>query len=239
MLGRAQPVRDSEGTITRWFGTCTDIQDIVDAREVLAKVAPCLKLDRRGDQRTEARSGRSRRAEDGAAARCRRLHAIGQLPAASRMISTTCCQVVSSGICLLRMPKLTNERRDLILDGITQAAKNAQNLTSQLLSFARQQSLNPETIDLNERLHTMSELLRHSLGSRIRIETDFAADLWPVTVDASQLETAVLNLAVNARDAMPQAAPSPSRLAINAWRGSSERGAGGISACLSPIPAKA
>ena len=236
----APPLRDHVGTIVRWFGTCTDIQATMkQAAEVLAQSRSVLESLVEACRRPIVRGGRTSPRRDGATARRTRLQAIGQLTGGIAHDFNNLLQVVSSGICLLRMPKLTNERRDLILDGITQAAKNAQNLTSQLLSFARQQSLNPETIDLNERLHTMSELLRHSLGSRIRIETDFAADLWPVTVDASQLETAVLNLAVNARDAMPQGGTLTIKTSNQCLEGSSERGAGSISACLSPIPAKA
>lgn len=89
-----------------------------------------------------------------------------------------------------------------MLDGLGKAAESAKDLTSRLLSFARKQTLQPEAFDVNTRLESMSELLRQTLGSRIVVKTDFAADLWPAFADPSQLEVAVLNLAVNARDAM-------------------------------------
>src|SRR5690606_8066085 len=70
--------------------------------------------------------------------------------------------------------------------------------------FSRRQMLRPEIIDLNTLVADTGELLRRTLGAAIEIETDLAPDLWLALVDASQLENALLNLAVNARDAMPE-----------------------------------
>jgi signal transduction histidine kinase len=77
-------------------------------------------------------------------------------------------------------------------------------LTQRLLAFARQQPLSPEPIDANKLVAGMSELLRGSLGETIRLETVLAAGLWRAHADPNQLESAILNLAVNARDAMPE-----------------------------------
>lgn len=85
---------------------------------------------------------------------------------------------------------------------MTKAAQSAKELTDRLLSFARKQTLQPEPFDLNARLSEMSELLRRTLGSRIEVKTDFADDLALAMADPSQLEVAILNLAINARDAM-------------------------------------
>ena len=195
-LGRALPIRDAAGRIIRWFGTCTDIHDQKEAAGVLERLV---------EERTAAllREVDERRRAEEALRQGEKLQAIGQLTGGIAHDFNNLLQVVSSGVSLLRMPGLTGERREMVLDGLAQAARNASDLTAQLLSFARRQSLRPETVDLNVRMASMCGLLRHSLGSRIRIETRFAADLWPVTVDPGQLETAVLNLAVNARDAMP------------------------------------
>jgi signal transduction histidine kinase len=75
-------------------------------------------------------------------------------------------------------------------------------LTQQLLAFARRQPLAPETVDLNRLVRGMSELLHRTLGEIVEIETVLAGGLWPVSVDVSQLESAIVNLSVNARDAM-------------------------------------
>jgi signal transduction histidine kinase len=83
------------------------------------------------------------------------------------------------------------------------SAERAAVLTQQLLAFARRQPLAPQLLDLNRLVQGMSELLRRTLGETIDIETVLAGGLWPVSVDFSQLENAIVNLAVNARDAMP------------------------------------
>ncbi len=88
---------------------------------------------------------------------------------------------------------------DMAIDGATRAAQ----LTQRLLAFSRQQPLQPVPLDVNRLIAGMSDLLVHSLGSNIRLETVFAADLWRTFADANQLENVILNLAVNARDALP------------------------------------
>ena len=83
------------------------------------------------------------------------------------------------------------------------ATDRAAGLTHRLLAFARQQPLKPEPIDANRLIGNMSNLLRSTLGEHIRIETVSAAGLWLTQADAHQLESALLNIAINARDAMP------------------------------------
>jgi two-component system NtrC family sensor kinase len=82
--------------------------------------------------------------------------------------------------------------------------ERGERLTSQLLAFARRQPLAVARLDLNDTLREMAELIARTVGSTVRVETDFAPDLWPVDADATQLELAVINLAINSRDAMPE-----------------------------------
>lgn len=89
------------------------------------------------------------------------------------------------------------------LDAATNATERAAILTQRLLAFARQQPLAPQPIDANKMIVNMSDLLHSTLGEQIRIETVAAAGLWTIHADAQQLESAILNIAINARDAMP------------------------------------
>ena len=89
------------------------------------------------------------------------------------------------------------------VDTALRTVERGERLTEQLLAFARRQPLAKATMDLNAQLRRMTELLVRTVGSGIAVRTDLAPDLWPVDADATQLELAVINLAINARDAMP------------------------------------
>lgn len=106
----------------------------------------------------------------------------------------------------LALRRLTGAEDPRLLNSLQSAKDGAQRagvLTARLLAFSRQQPLAPEAVDANKLVGGMSELLRRTLGEHIRIETVLAGGLWPTFADLSQLENAILNLAVNARDAMP------------------------------------
>ena len=84
-----------------------------------------------------------------------------------------------------------------------ETSERATSLTSQLLAFARRQPLEPEVIDLSVRLDALGEMLQRTLGSRYALELDLSPALWPVEIDPTGVETALLNAVLNARDAMP------------------------------------
>jgi PAS domain S-box-containing protein len=86
---------------------------------------------------------------------------------------------------------------------IEQAARRASELTHQLLAFARREVIHPEVISLNDSVISTRQLLRRSLGEHIELSTELQEDLWPVLADPGQMEQILVNLAVNARDAMP------------------------------------
>jgi PAS domain S-box-containing protein len=98
--------------------------------------------------------------------------------------------------------KLDNVQR--YIDAATASAHRAAALTHRLLAFARRQSLDVKPTDINTRVHSLEELLRRTLGENISLQTRLQADLWTARTDANQLENALLNLVINARDAMPE-----------------------------------
>jgi PAS domain S-box-containing protein len=89
------------------------------------------------------------------------------------------------------------------VDNIARATRRASDLTRQLLAFSRKQPLRPQVTDLNDLVVATGRLLRRTLGEQVETDAALAEDLWPVAIDRAQLETALLNLCVNSRDAMP------------------------------------
>jgi PAS domain S-box-containing protein len=103
-----------------------------------------------------------------------------------------------------RHVSMQSERLQRAVEHATLGAQRAATLTQQLLAFARRQPLNPKPLDVNQLVGGMSELLARTLGETVNIDIRLAAGVWLVEADSHQLENALLNLAVNARDAMPQ-----------------------------------
>lgn len=89
------------------------------------------------------------------------------------------------------------------IDNANEGAQRAAQLTSRLLAFSRQQPLDPQPTDLNKLVGGMSEMLRRTIGEDVRVESVLAGGLWRASIDPNQLENAIINLCVNARDAMP------------------------------------
>jgi CheY-like chemotaxis protein len=104
---------------------------------------------------------------------------------------------------LLRKRLPEDPRIARLIDGAIQGAERGATLTRRMLAFARRQELKPEAVDVARLVDGMADLMRRSLGPAVQIGTDFLDDLPAVQVDPNQLELALLNLAVNARDAMP------------------------------------
>jgi two-component system, NtrC family, sensor kinase len=156
--------------------------------------------------RTTARRLRremNRRAQAEAELRqAQKMEALGQLTGGVAHDFNNLLTVLQGSLELLS-GRQQNDQLQARVDTALRTVERGERLTGQLLAFARRQPLTRATIDLNAQLGRMTELLARTVGSGVAIQTDLVPDLWPVEADATQLELAVINLAINARDAMP------------------------------------
>jgi signal transduction histidine kinase len=132
-----------------------------------------------------------------------KMEALGQLTGSVAHDFNNLLAILQISLEMLR-GRQTDEKLEAKVALALETIARGERLVGQLLAFARCQPLQIESVDVNARISGMSELLARTLGGKIAIETDLAPDLAPARIDANQLELAVLNLALNARDAMPE-----------------------------------
>jgi PAS domain S-box-containing protein len=304
VMGRAQAVRDGGGAIGRWYGTCTDIQDIVEAREVLSRARGDLErqveertrdLDRvwrlsgdlfavldgdgvhlrpnpawtevlglaegsvagsrfedavhpgdraavrtalsrlrrgetvrdltlrlsdgNGNERwygwtcvpedglvyASGRDVTARRLTEEALLQAQKMEAVGQLTGGLAHDFNNLLTGISGSLELLqlRVEQGRYENVPRYAKAAMSSANRAAALTHRLLAFARRQPLEPRAVDANRLVASMEDLVRRTIGEAIELEIATAAGLWTTLCDPHQLENALLNLAINARDALP------------------------------------
>lgn len=134
-----------------------------------------------------------------------KMEAVGQLTGGIAHDFNNMLAVVVSGLNLAQRRLAKGDVNVTeFMEGAMDGAKRAAALTRRLLAYARQQPLAPEILDANALLLGLTELLSRSLGSQVILTTELGNDIWPLKADASELENVIVNLAVNARDAMPQ-----------------------------------
>ena len=161
------------------------------ARELQARVRTNLEL------------ARLRRETEEQTAQARKMEAVGQLTSGVAHDFNNLLAAVMGSVELAER-RVSDERVLRLLHNAYQAAKRGAALTEQLLAFSRRQRLEARSTDLNGVLSGMADLLHRTLGGTVAVSTRLAADLWPAMADPNRIELAVLNLAVNARDAMPK-----------------------------------
>ncbi|MFC7378624.1 ATP-binding protein [Brevundimonas sp. GCM10030266] len=170
------------------------------------------------EQRVEERSAELMRAEE-ALRQSQKMEAVGQLTGGIAHDFNNLLAGISGSLELLQ--RRLHEGRlsgvERYIDAAQDASQRAASLTQRLLAFSRRQTLDPKPVSVNRLIGGMEELIRRTMGPDIEVEVVGAAGLWTTRVDPSQLENALLNLCINARDAM---APHPGRLTIetaNKW----------------------
>ena len=198
-LVRAEPIRDADGVITRWIGASTDIDDR------LRQAAELEQLNETLEEQVATRTRELMAAEE-ALRQSQKMEAVGQLTGGiahdfNNLLTgiTGSLEIMGSRIAQGRFNEI--DRYTTAAQG---AARRAAALTHRLLAFSRRQTLDPRPIDANRLIGGLEELVRRTVGPQIEVEVVAAAGLWTTLVDPNQLENALLNLCINARDAMPE-----------------------------------
>ncbi len=167
--------------------------------------AALLALNATLEARVEARTAELRATED-ALRQAQKMEAIGQLTGGIAHDFNNLLQGITGSLDLVqrRIGQGRLGEVDRFIAGAMASANRAAALTHRLLAFSRRQPLDPRPVQINPLVGSMEELLRRTLGERIDLELSLSEDLWLTRSDANQLEAAILNLAINARDAMPE-----------------------------------
>jgi signal transduction histidine kinase/CheY-like chemotaxis protein len=200
---RSLAITDVESlvTLSLFVGTAAAIVLIVGAMRLAIGRYRVLhaSLKRRVEQSTE-----ELKSAQASLVQAQKMEAVGQLTGGIAHDFNNMLAIVIGNLDIARR-RMAEGRGDLArqIDNAMEGAQRAAALTKRLLIFARRQPLEAKTVDLNRMLNELGELLRRTIGEKVRIETALAEDLWPATVDIGQMESAIINLAINARDAMP------------------------------------
>ncbi len=192
---RATPVRNEKGDVRRWVGSNTDIEHAKLNEAALAELNATL--EDRIDERTEELVQSQK-----ALQQSQKMETIGKLTGGVAHDFNNLLQVVAGNLQLLAKDVAGNERAETRVKNALAGVDRGAKLASQLLAFSRRQPLEPKVITVGRFVGGMDDLLRRSIGETVDIEVIIADGLWNTLADPTQIENAVLNLAINARDAM-------------------------------------
>ncbi|WP_052341109.1 MASE1 domain-containing protein [Salinarimonas rosea] len=189
MAGRGEVVRDAEGRPVRMIGVNYDTTERREARAALERLNADLEA----------------RVAEGAAklVQLQKMESLGQLTGGIAHDFNNLLMAVLSSLTVLRKRVENDARAERLIANAIKGAERGVSLTQRMLAFARRQTLAPSAVEVPDLVVGMTDLLRRSIGPQIRIETRFSEGTPPALVDPNQLELALVNLAVNARDAMP------------------------------------
>jgi signal transduction histidine kinase/CheY-like chemotaxis protein len=206
-LGKGEPIGELVGGVRELDVVSNELRRAADAlarnREDLeSTVAERTRELAAANERLRAEIDAREQAQS-ALLQAQKMEAMGQLTGGVAHDFNNLLTAVSGSLTLLEQ-RVSDEKSLRLLRTAQRGASQGAKLTESLLAFARQQRLNPIPADLNSIIADMTQMLRPSLGPTVEIRHALAADLWPALVDTSQIETALLNVALNARDAMPE-----------------------------------
>ncbi|GAC1390173.1 MAG: PAS domain S-box protein [Variovorax sp.] len=189
------PIRNDDGTVSGIFIGGHEVTERVKAEAALRLLNETL------EQRVEERTAELVRAQ-GALRQAQKLEAVGQLTGGVAHDFNNLLTIIGSSVELMRRKNLPEDRRRHYMDAISETVRRASKLTGQLLAFARRQPLSPVIFDVGQQLGTVIELIRPLVGARVQIDLATCDPACFAEADINQFETAVVNLAVNSRDAM-------------------------------------
>jgi PAS domain S-box-containing protein len=209
-LARALPVHNNEGKIERWFGTATDITEIV-AERTAEMAAANEKLREEIFERSLAEERLRSEIQERARAeeqlrQASKMEAVGRLTGGLAHDFNNLLTVVMGNVEAMqrKLKDGGDEKIKNYAEFAMQGAKRAAALTKRLLAFSRGQPLDPEPVNANDLVASMTELFARTLGEKVSLKTAVVENLWTVEADPNQFEASLLNLVVNARDAMPK-----------------------------------
>ena len=191
-LARATPILAEDGSVERWIGTNTDIEERKRAADLLE-----IAIAERSSELEKAHE---------ALRQAQKMEAVGQLTGGIAHDFNNLLTGVIGGLEMMqtRLAQGRPAEAEYCASLAMQSAQRAAALTHRLLAFSRRQPLEPRAVCINVQIDAMAEMTRRTIGPEIRIEVHAAADLWPTRCDPNQLENALLNLVINARDAMAE-----------------------------------
>ncbi len=213
---RAVPVLNEDGTIREWVGIHTDITAQRSAELDLIRHAEDLQRQVRHRERAEDQlralnetletrivaAVEERRAAEAALSRAQKMESIGKLTGGVAHDFNNLLQVISGNLQLLATDVTNNERAERRVANAMAGVARGAKLAAQLLAFGRRQALEPRVVNVTRFVRNMDDMLRRAIGEGIEVETIAAGRLWNTFIDPNQIENALLNLAINARDAM-------------------------------------
>jgi PAS domain S-box-containing protein len=200
-IAREQGRYEEEGWRVRKDGTFFWASVVIDPIHEDGKLVGFAKITRditeRRDTQLKLEQMQNQLAES------QKLDALGQLTGGVAHDFNNLLMVITGSIHTLKKGIGDDARMQRAVTAIETATRRGAALTSQLLTFARRQSVNPEPIDVAERIEAVRDVLDTGVGGAVKLSFDIDRTIWPVTIDVAELETALVNLVINSRDAMP------------------------------------
>jgi PAS domain S-box-containing protein len=201
-LARDHGRYEEEGWRVRKDGTFFWASVVIDAiRDDHGHILGFAKITRDISERREAQQNLEKIQRQ--LAESQKLDALGQLTGGVAHDFNNLLMIITGNIHILKRLAGHDAKGLRAVQAIEKASQHGASLTRQLLTFARRQSVSPQTVDLSERIHSLREVLDTGLGGLVQVLIHVDPGVWPVTVDPGEFEAALVNLVVNARDAMP------------------------------------